>query len=55
MYLRAGICIAVRGDRPNLSSTVVKQAVINLGGRGTSGKRVVVLQYSVVENYYPYY
>lgn len=35
MYLRAllvGICIAVRGDRPNLSSTVVKQAVINLGG-----------------------
>ena len=48
MYLRAGTCIAVRGDRPNLSSTVVKQAVINLGGRGTSGKRVV-------ENYYPYY
>ena len=35
MYLRAlllGICIAVKGDRPNLSSTVVKQAVINLGG-----------------------
>jgi len=35
MYLRAlllGICIAVRGNRPNLSSTVVKQAVINLGG-----------------------
>lgn len=54
MYLRAGICIAVKGDRPNLSSTVVKQAVINLGGRGTSGKRVV-LQYSMVENYYPYY
>ena len=35
MYLRAllvGICIAVKGDKPNLSSTVVKQAVINLGG-----------------------
>ena len=35
MYLRAllvGICIAVKGNRTNFSSVVVKQAVINLGG-----------------------